>query len=505
MKKITFLLTALLLFCFTSHSQVQLGFGNNASQNLPFGSYYQYSYCQSIYLASDINASGTITTLQWYFNGTGSLVNSQQMVVYLGETTKNVFASTTDWEPISNLTPVYLGGITTNSTPGWKTITLSTPFNYTGTKNLVVAIDENSPSSDNLTDKFYCTSVTGKRSLAQYSNTVNSDPNAPSTATSTPSYVPNIILGGISQVCPTPNTLSISNISTSSATVSWVIAGDHSPNGYDYYISTSSTSPIISTVPTGNLLGGTSGSITGLNPATTYYVWIRSNCGDGLSSNWSEPTSFVTGCVPVSNFIQLFDGVTVPNLPVCWSKILRGDSISPAAKVQTVAVNFNSSPNSLQMVNAGSIDPYDIIAVSPELSNIGSGTYRLRVYVKGTGTLEVGSLDTNTSAAVFNVVQTITDISTNYKECIIDFSPFKGSTDKFIGFRMNAPQNSTLNLDNIVWEPSPSCPDVTQVTVPDVSYNTATIGWTEAGTELSWDVAIGLNAGQQTQGRRCSG
>ena len=56
MRKITCYLI-LFLFSVLSFGQVPIGNGNNESQNLPFEPYYGYSYTQTVYLASEINAS----------------------------------------------------------------------------------------------------------------------------------------------------------------------------------------------------------------------------------------------------------------------------------------------------------------------------------------------------------------------------------------------------------------------------------------------------------------
>ena len=143
MKKITFLL---ILFSLSfTFAQVQIGSGTDQNQSTPFEPYYGFSYAQSIYTAAELVTSGTITAIQWYYSGTTALPNSQDLSVYIGHTTKTEFTSTTDWEPIGNLTLSYTGGITipTPGTNGWVTITLDTPFVYNGTSNLIVAVDEN--------------------------------------------------------------------------------------------------------------------------------------------------------------------------------------------------------------------------------------------------------------------------------------------------------------------------------------------------------------------------
>ena len=126
MKKSTLLLFALFTILFQVNAQVTIGAGNLQTENAPFEPYFGYSYAQTIYLASEINASGTITDIQWYYSGTSDLSSSQDLTIYMAEVAKTEFASTTDWEPLASFTEVYAGGITvTAGTEGWVTLTLT--------------------------------------------------------------------------------------------------------------------------------------------------------------------------------------------------------------------------------------------------------------------------------------------------------------------------------------------------------------------------------------------
>lgn len=94
--------------------------------------------------------------------------------------------------------------------------------------------------------------------------------------------------------CPAPSSPSISSITSSSASLSWTAASSAPSSGYEYFVTTSSTLPNSSTTPTGTGISGTSASLTGLNPLTTYYSYVRSNCGSGILGTWIAASSFVT-------------------------------------------------------------------------------------------------------------------------------------------------------------------------------------------------------------------
>jgi hypothetical protein len=100
--------------------------------------------------------------------------------------------------------------------------------------------------------------------------------------------------------CNTPALLTSTIQSTSAATISWNALASAS-GGYDYIVSTVNTAPTAGSTPTGSTTSS-SVALTGLTPNTTYYFWVRSNCGSGVLSNWSATGTFFTNyCVPTSS------------------------------------------------------------------------------------------------------------------------------------------------------------------------------------------------------------
>ena len=126
------------------NAQIAIGTGTAVDQALPIEPYYGYTYSEVIYLASDINASGDITTLDWYFEG-ATLSSSNNWTIYMGHTTKSAFASTTDWITSTGMTQVYSGTFTDPAGPGWLQFDI-TDFTYNGTDNLVIAVLESASS-----------------------------------------------------------------------------------------------------------------------------------------------------------------------------------------------------------------------------------------------------------------------------------------------------------------------------------------------------------------------
>lgn len=101
----------------------------------------------------------------------------------------------------------------------------------------------------------------------------------------------------VSPTCFEPIDLLAAPIGVTNATLSWTPPLAEPLSGYEYYISTSSTVPTSATVPSGaSGYGINSVVINGLNASTTYYVWVRGNCGVGGKSIWSLEESFSTEC-----------------------------------------------------------------------------------------------------------------------------------------------------------------------------------------------------------------
>ena len=169
--------------------------GNGTADNMiPVYPYFGYTYSQSIFLQSEINmADKRIEKISYYWNGAGTGTNTNSWTVYMGHTSAEAFASTTDWLPRASLTQVFSGTIALPAEAGWIEIPLTIPFVYNNMDNLVIAVDENAPGYDNSSCFFYSTAVTGNRSLSYYSDNTNPDPAAPVDGTLVAAY-PNVML-----------------------------------------------------------------------------------------------------------------------------------------------------------------------------------------------------------------------------------------------------------------------------------------------------------------------
>jgi len=125
---------------------VLIGYGFETGHNLPVDDYWYYIYTQQIYLKSELGnqPSKKIDRIKIKVQEYNEVAWYNPVTIYIGHTTKTQFASSTDWEPLSNLTQVWTGNINVSGLAAgtWYEIIFDTPFNYDNTSNLVVAFDQ---------------------------------------------------------------------------------------------------------------------------------------------------------------------------------------------------------------------------------------------------------------------------------------------------------------------------------------------------------------------------
>jgi len=165
-----------------AQTTVTIGTGTTTTTQFPIYAYYGYSYTQSLYLSSEIGfpSGGTISTIRFFMSGAATPVaNFNNWTVYLGNTSlTSLTAGSANYIAASAMTQKFTGTVTFPAAGNWMTITLSSPFTYTG-GNLIVAVDENAPSysgSNTCTWRYTATAAT--RSTLLYSDSYNPDPNA---------------------------------------------------------------------------------------------------------------------------------------------------------------------------------------------------------------------------------------------------------------------------------------------------------------------------------------
>ena len=142
---------------------------------IPAHPQWNYSHSQQIILASEIGTAKQLNTIRFHFNGPAGIRRSN-CVIYIGHTSLSQFTTLQSAVACSTLTKVYEGDMVFY--PGWNEFRFEQTFDYNGTDNLIIAIDDNTGAYYSSSEyRYSCSSTTRILSLCTFSDDNNPDPN----------------------------------------------------------------------------------------------------------------------------------------------------------------------------------------------------------------------------------------------------------------------------------------------------------------------------------------
>ena len=257
--------------------------------------------------------------------------------------------------------------------------------------------------------------------------------------------------------CNAPTTTAATSVLTTTATINWTAASPAPASGYQYVVSTTNTPP----GGAGTAAFGTSANITGLTPSTTYYVFVRSNCGSGSFSAWDGPVQFTTG------------GVTVPaNDEPCNAEPLTVNATCTFATYTNEFATASTTPT----------------PPAPGCGSYSGGDVWFSVVVPAGGSIIIDSdtgVMTDSGMAIYSgtcgaltLIECDDDDSANGAMSSITRSGLTPGSTIFIRF-WEYGNNNNGTFDICATEPPPCNPPTTTAATA-VSFTTATINWTAA-------------------------
>src|SRR5690554_2874928 len=118
----------------------------------PYYPGWEKSYSQTIYTAAEMHeagaqtSGGTITKIRYLPSLTESIEADKEWTVYIGSTSMHGFVEISDWILPDEMTEVFSGDVESSTTADqWFEVTLTTPFEWDGVSNIVVAVNVTSP------------------------------------------------------------------------------------------------------------------------------------------------------------------------------------------------------------------------------------------------------------------------------------------------------------------------------------------------------------------------
>ena len=232
--------------------------------------------------------------------------------------------------------------------------------------------------------------------------------------------------------CIDPSSIVSSNVSMNDAVIAWISSGNEALWNIEYGLSGFS-------LGTGNLVSTntTNYNLTNLNDNTSYDIYVRSDCGSGLTSNWVGPYSFLTDPAPGScGFftLELYDS---------WGDGWNGGSID-------VVVNGSSLFSGLTIINGTGPE---IFLVPVDLGDV---------------------VDFNYTAGSYS--------GENYYR-VYDHN---GLLIIEQGLGNNSPISQSANA-------CPSCPDPSTISANNITADQIDLTWISNGNESAWNIEYGLS------------
>ncbi len=256
--------------------------------------------------------------------------------------------------------------------------------------------------------------------------------------------------------------ITTSNVTTTTATISWTASASLPSNGYEYEIRTSGAAGSGATglFTSGTTAAGvTTANITGLaSGGVTYSVYVRASCAAGDNSPWAGPTTFVTLCNPITSFPWSETFETTSASISCFTVVNAAGSgawgistVNPRTGARCASINTDfSSSNSDYLI-------------TPQLT-MGAEPKRLRFWVRCNSTFEPDEIAVKVSTttrdlpAFTTTVLPSTPVNTlTYVEYVVDLTAFVNQ-NIFIAFvRENDPQDGwVLYMDDVLVENIPT-------------------------------------------------
>ncbi len=290
--------------------------------------------------------------------------------------------------------------------------------------------------------------------------------------------------------CPKPTLGAAQYITDEGASFQWTENGTSTTWELQYSTSNDFSSP---TTITRN--GIPSYAITGLLSGTTYYVHVRSYCGDGQFTDWSNTVSFRTLCGAYS--LPYFYGFEDAGDMDCWD--VYGSTSS-----STGITSADDAPEGSKVFRFH-YSERDAYLISPVFTGTTNGLSVTFQYMNSSTTtsyteeFQVGYTTNASETDPSNYTYSGTIYGEN--EWVLYENVFPANT-KRIAIKYIYTDGLYLRLDDFAFEVPSGCIKPTDLAIVDVTASSAVLRWVENGTATAWDVEVtDLDGGQVTTWR----
>ncbi|MBP5535253.1 MAG: fibronectin type III domain-containing protein [Bacteroidales bacterium] len=253
--------------------------------------------------------------------------------------------------------------------------------------------------------------------------------------------------------------------------------------------------------------GDSTAVLTGLAPATTYDIYVRTVCGYGDTGRWSGVTTITTPCsdlqLPIDEEFDTW-GSGVNAKPMCWYCNTTNGSTNNPDYPSIIRISSNGSyltsmlyfrimavgdrPYAMMPGADISTLPLNQCKVSLDMVDVGTGT--------DSQFLVVGVSATQGDMSTFTPVDTLTPAApNNITHHEVSLASYNGYGKYVTFYTYTATTTGSpachLCIDNVSLQRSTNCGRPDSLYATNVAARTATVGWHDNSYAATWEVEYG--------------
>jgi hypothetical protein len=209
-------------------------------------------------------------------------------------------------------------------------------------------------------------------------------------------------------------------------------------------------------------------SVTGLQPNTTYDIYVRNDCGANGVSGWTTVLTFTTSCAPfTAPYFNDFESDALDAPPTCWLdyETFSTSFVEVEDFTGTAAPYAGSQALYLYSGGASTTPGADtLLAITPQFTDLPVGDKRIRFQANSddpVSQLWVGTISSPSVSGVFTPIDTIVfPTPDTYQQVIVDFTTANGynGTDEYIVLAHNLGATvDYIRIDDFYYEEIPAC------------------------------------------------
>lgn len=287
--------------------------------------------------------------------------------------------------------------------------------------------------------------------------------------------------------CQKTDSINITGITSSSADFTWPAIS----NAQTYFVNVfeTGTTPSSGTAVFTGTVSTNAISATGLSDNIAYTVYVNTICS-ATDTSEARTATFSTLCTPYSTLDETFEDLDGANLPDCWSAINNATTTYATVKATTYGSPSNGS-NHIRLFNSSDANAEQYL-ITPQLIGLANGTHRMRFVGKNGGSGErmvIGTMSDAQDASTFTLVDTI-ELTSSEVEYTYNFTQV--TSDPYLAFHHVANSSTDrIYVDNVVWEPIPSCYGSSMVNGQNITSNSIDLFWNNPSSANQFIIEYG--------------